>query len=184
MTSFDDTYLKHIDGDVDWSQTEEYGRGKHAHTLPKYVFCWICMEEVDRLEIGQHHRGQRHKHQRLALQREARTYVETIDDSRLCGGCPALLSSDYTCICRLGWFRWYDNRWYRNLFGYYNPETGQIDEMYPLDAREENLAWEVVALRPNGCKRQMGGKHIEMPHGRVLPRLFSEPAATIQDDLF
>jgi hypothetical protein len=114
------------------------------------------MEEVEREEIGQHYRSQSHKRHRSELFREATAYRDQCEGgSRLCGACPVLVGDDYTCICRIGWFRYYDDRWYRNLFGYYNPDTGQIDEMYPLDVREENYDWQVVALRPDACQRQL-----------------------------
>jgi len=114
------------------------------------------MEEVDRIEIGQHYRSQSHKRHRSELFREATAYRDQCEvGSKLCGACPVLIGDDYTCICRIGWFRYYDDRWYRNLFGYYNPDTGQIDEMYPLDVREENYDWQVVALRPDACQRQL-----------------------------
>lgn len=194
MTSFDDTYLKYIDGDTNWgegssleqTQTKEYGRGEHKHTLPRYVFCWVCMEEVNREEIGRHYKSQSHKHHRSEILREVRAYRDKCEVSgKLCGACPALVGDDYTVICRYGWFRYYDNRWYRNLFGYYNSKTGQIDEMYPLDARESNLDWEIVALRPDACKRQLGGKiTIPPPEPEVLRVINNGLQPTIQDDFF
>jgi len=169
MTSFDDTYLKHIDGDVDWgdaehssateqlgcTETKEYGHGKHRYELPRYVFCWICMEEVDRIEGGAHYRTQRHKHHRASLFREANAHAETMAEVRMCGNCPALLTSDYTCICRIGWFRYAYSRWYRNLFGYYHPQLDKIEKDYPVEVLEKNMSWRVVALRPQACWRQL-----------------------------
>lgn len=127
------------------------------------------MEEVEREEIGKHYRSQSHKRHRSELLREATAYRDQCEvGNKLCGACPALVSSDYTCVCRYGWFRYYDG-WYRNLFGYYNPDTGQIDEIYPLDIREENYDWQIVALRPDACQRQIGEKHkITMPPSGIL----------------
>lgn len=116
------------------------------------------MEEVDRIEIGAHYRTREHKHHRASLFREANAYRERPGGHpRLCGNCPALLSSDYTCICRIGWFRYAYSRWYRNLFGYHHPEMGKIEKDYPVEILEENLNWEIVAVRPDACRIQLSG---------------------------
>jgi len=131
---------------------------RKKHLAPAKSMCWICLEEIPTLEIGGHYRTQSHKASYSHLLREINAYWANAQETNdnLCGGCPALIVGDYVALCRFGWFG-YHSVWQRNLFGYYNPETGDIEGLYPQDRLDSNLDYEVTAIRAGACRRQIGG---------------------------
>ena len=121
--------------------------------LSEEVYCQFCDEDIPRQDWGLHVRTEEHK----GMRREA---LDQRPSGVICAPCPHLIEDEeYDDVrCAIGfWARRahleqgeFDNMT-TCLWGYYNPVTGVVINYYPVGMYDDDLDWEVCAVRPARC---------------------------------